>query len=120
MVGYENCTVAKATERLVAEDEPDVYQSLVDKYLNIGCACLSQNKPRLQLISDMIDKYQVDGVIDMVLQNCIPFSVESHRIKDFVNDEKQKPYMYLKTDYSEADIEQINTRVTAFLEMLEG
>lgn len=120
VVGYENCTVAKATERLVAEDEPDVYQSLVDKYLNIGCACLSQNKPRLQLISDMIDKYQVDGVIDMVLQNCIPFSVESHRIKDFVNDEKQKPYMYLETDYSEADIEQINTRVTAFLEMLEG
>ena len=29
------------------------------------------------------------------------------------------PYMYLETDYSTSDIEQINTRVTAFIEMLE-
>lgn len=120
VVGYENCTVAKATERLVDENQADVYQALVDKYLNIGCACLSQNKPRLALIGDMIDQYQVDGVIDMVLQNCIPFSVESHKIKQFVNEAKEKPYMYLETDYSQGDIEQMNTRVTAFLEMLEG
>lgn len=120
VVAYENCTVTKPVERLVDETEPDVYKALVDKYIHIGCACMSNNKPRLELISKMVDDYQVDGVIDMVLQNCIPFSVESKRIKNFCNDEKQKPYLYLETDYSEADIEQINTRVTAFLEMLEN
>lgn len=120
VVGFEDCTVAKAVEKLVDEDEPDVYKALSDKYLQIGCACLSQNKPRLALLDDMIDRYQVDGVIDMVLQNCIPFSVESQRIKSFVNDEKDKPYLYLETDYSAGDVEQMNTRVTAFLEMLEG
>jgi benzoyl-CoA reductase/2-hydroxyglutaryl-CoA dehydratase subunit BcrC/BadD/HgdB len=120
VVGFEDCTVAKAVEKLVSEDEPDVYQALSDKYLQIGCACLSQNKPRLALLDDMIDQYQVDGVIDMVLQNCTPFSVEAQRIKSFVNDEKGKPYLYLETDYSAGDVEQMNTRVTAFLEMLEG
>ncbi|MBV7391614.1 2-hydroxyacyl-CoA dehydratase family protein [Enterococcus sp. ALS3] len=119
VVGYENCTVAKAVERLVDENEQDVYQALTDKYINIGCACMSNNQPRKELLSQMIDDYQVDGVIDMVLQNCIPFSVESSRMKRYLNDEKQTPYLYLETDYSTSDIEQINTRVTAFIEMLE-
>lgn len=119
VVAYENCTVAKAVEQLVDETTEDVYQALVDKYINIGCACMSNNQPRLNLISDMIDEYQVDGVIDMVLQNCIPFSVESNKIKKFCNEEKNTPYFYLETDYSVSDIEQINTRVAAFIEMLE-
>lgn len=119
VVAYENCTVAKAVERLVDEDEPDVYKALSDKYIQVGCACMSNNKPRLELLNEMIDTYQVDGVLDMVLQNCIPFSVESRKIKQFCNEEKNIPYMYLETDYSVSDIEQINTRVTAFIEMLE-
>lgn len=120
VVAYENCTVAKVVEQLVDEETKDVYQALVDKYLNIGCACMSNNQPRLNLLDEMIDDYQVDGVIDMVLQNCIPFSVEAQRIKRFCNDKKEIPYIYLETDYSTSDIEQINTRVAAFIEMLEG
>ncbi|GCF92953.1 hypothetical protein NRIC_08440 [Enterococcus florum] len=119
VVAYENCTVSKAVERLVEEDQADVYQALTDKYINIGCACMSNNQPRKELLSKMIDDYQVDGVVDMVLQNCIPFSVESLKIKRFLNEEKNTPYLYLETDYSTSDIEQINTRVTAFIEMLE-
>ncbi|MTD41841.1 2-hydroxyacyl-CoA dehydratase [Erwinia sp. CPCC 100877] len=120
VVAYENCTVTKAVERLVDEETEDVYQALADKYINIGCACMSNNQPRLNLLGEMIDDYQVDGVIDMVLQNCIPFSVESQKIKRFCNDKKDTPYIYLETDYSTSDIEQINTRVAAFIEMLEG
>lgn len=119
VVAFENCTVSKAVERLVEEDTEDVYQALTDKYINIGCACMSNNQPRKDLLSQMVDDYQVDGVIDMVLQNCIPFSVESLKIKRYLNEEKDTPYLYLETDYSTSDIEQINTRVTAFIEMLE-
>ena len=120
VVAYENCTVAKAVEKLVNEEEEDVYKALADKYIDIGCACMSNNQPRLGLLNDMIDDYQVDGVIDMVLQNCIPFSVESNKIRRFCNEEKDTPYLYLETDYSTSDIEQMNTRVTAFIEMLEA
>ncbi|HLQ39961.1 MAG TPA: 2-hydroxyacyl-CoA dehydratase family protein [Tetragenococcus sp.] len=31
VVGYENCTVAKAVEQLVDKEEPDVYRALADK-----------------------------------------------------------------------------------------
>lgn len=119
IVAYENCTVAKAVERLVDESLP-VYEALTEKYLDIGCACMSDNHTRIDLLDTMIDEYQVDGVIDMVLQACHPFALESLRIKRFCQEEKATPYMYLETDYSTSDIEQINTRVTAFVEMLGG
>ena len=120
VVCYENCTVSKAVEQLVDEAEPDMVKALADKYLNVGCACASSNDTRIELIGEMLEDYQVDGVIDMVLQNCVPFMVESLRIKRFCQDEKGLPYMYLETDYSQSDIGQINTRVAAFIEMLEG
>ncbi|WP_099222756.1 double-cubane-cluster-containing anaerobic reductase [Listeria costaricensis] len=120
VVAYENCTVAKPIERLVDETEADVYEAIAAKYLDIGCACLSDNQPRIDLLDKMIDDYQVDGVLDMVLQFCTPFSVESRKIKQFCQKEKQVPYLYLETDYSNADIEQINTRIAAFIELMKG
>lgn len=116
-VAFENCTVAKAVERLV-DEEMEVYDALTEKYISIGCACISNNNNRVELLDQMIDDYQVDGVLDMVLQACIPFAVESNKIRKFCQDEKEIPYIYLETDYSTADIEQINTRVTAFIEMI--
>lgn len=120
VVAYENCTVSKSVEELVNIEEPDQIKALADKYLNVGCACASSNDTRVQLIDEMVDDFQVDGVIDMVLQNCVPFMVESLRIKRFCQEEKNVPYMYLETDYTESDIGQLNTRVAAFIEMLEG
>ncbi len=71
VVGYENCTGAKATERCVAE-EGDVYDALTDKYLAIGCSCISPNDQRLQLLSQMVEEYQADGVIDVICRPAIP------------------------------------------------
>ncbi|MGX7059098.1 double-cubane-cluster-containing anaerobic reductase [Vagococcus humatus] len=117
VVAFENCTVAKAVEQLV-DEEKEVYDALTEKYINIGCACVSNNNTRVELLDQMIDDYQADGVLDMVLQACHPFAIESKRIKEFCQNEKEVPYMYLETDYSTSDVEQINTRVTAFLEMI--
>lgn len=119
IVGFENCTVTKAVERLVDESNEDVYEALAEKYLDIGCACMSNNTSRFDLLDHMIDEYQVDGVLDMVLQACHPYSIESLKVRRFCQEKKEVPYLYLETDYSTADIEQINTRVTAFIEMLE-
>lgn len=119
IVGFENCTVAKAVERLVDEEKADSYEALAEKYIDIGCACISNNTSRFDLLSQMIDEYQVAGVVDMVLQSCHPYSIEALKIRRFCQKEKNVPYLYLETDYSTADIEQINTRVTAFIEMLE-
>lgn len=117
VVGYENCTGAKATEMQVSE-EGDVYDALTDKYLAIGCSCISPNTQRLTLLSQMIDEYQVDGVIDVILQACHTYAVESLAIKRHVRQQHDVPYMAIETDYSNSDIGQLNTRVSAFIEML--
>lgn len=117
VVGYENCTGAKATEMQVS-GEGDVYDALTDKYLAIGCSCISPNTQRLNLLSQMIEEYQVDGVIDVILQACHTYAVESLAIKRHVRQQHDVPYMAIETDYSNSDIGQLNTRVSAFIEML--
>lgn len=117
VVGYENCTGAKATERNVAEDG-DVYDALTDKYLAIGCSCISPNTERLNLLSQMVEEYQADGVVDVILQACHTYAVESLSIKRHVRQQHDIPYMAIETDYSTSDIGQLSTRVAAFIEML--
>lgn len=118
VVAYENCTGAKAIEENVDESIDDVYEALSRKYMNIGCACMSPNENRIKLLDQMIDEYTVDAVVDMELQACQPYAVESMKIKRFVNKEKKKPYISVVTDYSQADIAQLTTRIAAFIEML--
>lgn len=79
---------------------------------------MTPNNERLNLISQLIDEYKVDGVIDVVLQACHTYSVETKNIKDLVAKEKEIPYMAIETDYSQSDIGQVKTRITAFIEML--
>ena len=117
VVGYENCTGAKATERNVAE-EGDVYDALTDKYLAIGCSCISPNTERLRLLSQMVEEYQADGVVDVILQACHTYAVESLSIKRHLRKQHDIPYMAVETDYSTSDIGQLSTRVAAFIEML--
>ncbi|AFS77506.1 2-hydroxyglutaryl-CoA dehydratase subunit D [Gottschalkia acidurici 9a] len=117
VVCYENCTGVKSYEELVDETiEP--YDALTKKYLNIPCSCMSPNDGRLKLLDNLVDEYKVDGVIDMILQACHTYNVETFRIKNFVNGEKNIPYMSLETDYSQSDIGQLQTRISAFVEML--
>ncbi|ALR75285.1 double-cubane-cluster-containing anaerobic reductase [[Enterobacter] lignolyticus] len=117
VVGYENCTGAKATERCV-EESGDVYDALTDKYLAIGCSCISPNTQRLNLLSEMVEEYHADGVIDVILQACHTYAVESLAIKRHVRQQHNIPYMAIETDYSSSDLGQLSTRVAAFIEML--
>lgn len=118
VVGFENCTGVKATHELVDENI-DPIDALAKKYLNIPCSCMSPNNKRLELLSELIDEYKVDGVIDVILQACHTYNVESFNVKKSMNS-KDVPYMALETDYSQSDVGQLKTRMSAFIEMLDG
>ena len=94
-----------------------VAKALAQKYLNINCSVMSPNNSRLRFISDMIDEYEVDGVLEIILQACHTFSIESYNVKKAVV-AKGIPYIKIETDYSKADVGQINTRLEAFLETI--
>ena len=118
VVTYENCSGAKAIDKEVDETNPDVYDALARRYLNIGCSVMTPNPNRLELSGRLIDEYKVDGVVEMTLQACHTYNVEAFGIRKFVNEQKKIPYINVETDYSQADIGQLGTRIAAFIEML--
>lgn len=116
VVCYEMCSSIKDKEDLVSE-EGDPFDALTERYLKSGCACMSPNDHRMNMISNYIDEYKVDGVIDITLQSCHTYNMEGDKVKATAN-KKGKPYLHLETDYSQETIGQLTTRISAFLEML--
>lgn len=119
VVAFENCSGAKSQDQLVDEKADDIYEALARRYLNIGCSVMTPNPNRLELLGRLIDEYRVDGVVEMTLQACHTYNIETNTIRRYVTTEKKIPYMSVETDYSQQDIGQLNTRITAFLEMME-
>ena len=118
VVTFENCSGAKSIDKLVDEDAEDIYDAIARRYLSIGCSVMTPNPNRLELLGRLIDEYQVDGVIEIILQACHTYNIESHYVKQTVTN-KGKSYLMIETDYSQADKGQILTRLEAFLETLE-
>lgn len=116
VVIYENCGGTKNTEKLVDETvEP--LKAIAEKYLSIPCSIMSPNKGREEMLTNLIEEYKVDGVIEIVLQSCHTYAIETRNIKRHVNN-LGVPFISIETDYSTSDKGQIRTRLEAFVEML--
>lgn len=116
VVIYENCGGTKNTEKLVDEIvEP--LKAIAEKYLSIPCSIMSPNKGREEMLTNLIEEYKVDGVIEIVLQSCHTYAIETRNIKRHVNN-LGVPFISIETDYSTSDKGQIRTRLEAFVEML--
>lgn len=118
IVAYENCSGVREKLTLIDETIENPIEAIAKKYLNISCSVMSPNKKRFEDLDMLIDEYQIDAVIEIVLQACHTFAIESTKVKKFVTEKKHKPYIYIESDYSMNDIGQISTRIEAFLEMI--
>lgn len=78
---------------------------------------MTPDENRFKLLGRLLDEYKIDAVVEVILQACHTYNVESYYIKKFVT-ERGIPYMSVETDYSSSDIGQLNTRCAAFIEML--
>lgn len=117
IVAYESCSGAKSFDENVDLEADDIYEALSRRYLNIGCSVMTPDTNRFNLMGELIDEFKADGVVEMTLQACHTYNVESKSIERFVKS-KGLPYMSVETDYSLADVGQLNTRIAAFIEML--
>ena len=113
----ESCSGLKSM-LLTDEEDPDVYDALARRYMGIGCSCMSPNPNRLAMLDRLIDEFKVDGVVDVILQACHTYNVETGLVGKLVKEKKGIPYAVVETDYSQADVGQIKTRMAAFIEML--
>ncbi|MDD4238466.1 MAG: double-cubane-cluster-containing anaerobic reductase [Desulfotomaculaceae bacterium] len=117
LVCIETCDWMKGAEELI-DEEMEPYSAIAEKYLQMPCPVMSPNHNRMALLERLIDDYQVDGVIDFVLQACLTYSVETVPLKRFVKNKKRIGYMVLETNLTQSDSGQLSTRVGAFIEML--
>lgn len=117
VVCLENCGGIKAVQNMVDTQQEDIVAAIAKRYLNIGCAVMSPNPRRLELLRQLVDEFQVQGIVDIVLQACHPYNVERCQVKELAK-ELSVPYMSMETDYSQSDSGQLTTRLSAFIEML--
>lgn len=117
VVCFENCSGIKASFQMVDENAPDIVEALAKRYLEIGCAVMAPDRKRTDLIAKLADEYKVDGMIEIDLQACTPYTVESTTIRRCA-EKSGLPYLSLETDYSQSDSGQLSTRIEAFLEMI--
>ena len=118
VVCFENCEVMKSAVRHFDTEKDDVYAALADCYQNTACAIMSPNNLRFELLAKLVQEYKVDGILDITLQTCHPYTVERDKMVRFCEDTLGIPYMAVETDAGESDKGQLTTRITAFIEML--
>lgn len=81
------------------------------------CPCFVENEDRINRVHQLVEEFQVDGVIYHNLRICPLFDIESASIYDELK-RRNVPCLVLSTDYTYEDTQQIRNRVEAFLEMI--
>lgn len=114
----ESCGGLKTVGDLVDENK-DPWEALAEHYIQVACPCMAPNPRRLDILSNLMESYQVEGVIELIWQGCHTYNVETHLIRQHVQERHQMPYLKIETDYSESDTGQIRLRVEAFLELIK-
>jgi benzoyl-CoA reductase/2-hydroxyglutaryl-CoA dehydratase subunit BcrC/BadD/HgdB len=120
IVGEESCIGARNTRDLVDESGESLdahLDALVDRYMRIDCACFTPNAERLDHIVQMAGDLKADGVIHYGLSFCQPYGMEAYKVEKALK-AANVPMLSIETDYSMEDVEQLKTRVEAFVEMV--
>jgi benzoyl-CoA reductase/2-hydroxyglutaryl-CoA dehydratase subunit BcrC/BadD/HgdB len=120
IVGEESCIGTRNIRDLVDESADtleEMLDALVDRYMRIDCACFTPNKERLKNVVSMAKDLKVKGVIHFALNFCQPYAIEAFKVGKAL-EEAGIPMLGIETDYSMEDVEQLKTRVEAFLEMV--
>jgi len=120
VVAPDACTGMKAFTGEIEEDTGDPIQALARRYLDIPCACMTPNGKRLSALSELIERFKPDAVVDFVLTACHAYNVESYKIGRHINDHHGLPYLKIESDYSDHDEGQIRTKIDALFEIAKN
>ena len=120
VVADEFCTTRILYDPVVIDEysKKDLFEAVAEKYLLPStCPCFTPNEERGRKILQLCEDFSVDGVVYHVFKGCFIYDMELYRIEKKLK-ERGIPIIRIETDYSSEDIEQIRTRVEAFLEMI--
>ena len=104
---------------ILSKDEP-IIKSISRRYLNnFPCARMVPSDERFNRILALTRDFKVDGVVSQIIRYCVPYAHDLPLLRDRL----QKigvPLLALDVEYGTSGSGQVQTRVQAFLEMLEA
>jgi len=117
VVAIDSCSGMKPYATPIEERTGDPVRAMAAKYLKVPCSCMTPNSRRLTEMDRLTEKFRPDAVVDVVLQACHSYNIESYKVGESVQKKQGLPFLKIVTDYSQNDVGQIRTRVEAMLEM---
>jgi benzoyl-CoA reductase/2-hydroxyglutaryl-CoA dehydratase subunit BcrC/BadD/HgdB len=118
VVCFEMCSGSRGFDLVDEDIAKDPIEAMVDRHLSVPCACMSPNPGRPRLIGELIKEYRIDGIIDLTWQACHTFAIEDAVLQQHNQSDWKLPFLHIETDYSSADVEQLHTRIAAFVEIM--
>jgi benzoyl-CoA reductase/2-hydroxyglutaryl-CoA dehydratase subunit BcrC/BadD/HgdB len=122
IVGEESCIGERGQQNLVVGGGDTVdalVDNLVDRYFAVDCAVFTPNPSRPEHTLAIAGDTKADGVIHYALQFCSPYQIEAPVLETVVEG-GGVPVLKIDTDYGTEDVEQLRTRVEAFVEQIGG
>jgi bcr-type benzoyl-CoA reductase subunit C len=120
VVTDELCTSTRYwSDPVILDKNRSLIESISRRYLNnFPCARMFPSDERFDRIIQYIKDFHVDGVISQIVRYCVPYS---HDLPLLIKKLKKidVPLLALDVEYGTSGSGQIQTRVQAFLEMLE-
>lgn len=108
--------------RYMGPIDPD--EPLRDFAASIGAGFLNvQIGKRYDLLAELVDLYEVDGIVFHSDRSCKPFSLVQPELKRLLQERKGVPSLLLEADHNDQrlyDRQRAMGQLQSFLEMLEG
>jgi benzoyl-CoA reductase/2-hydroxyglutaryl-CoA dehydratase subunit BcrC/BadD/HgdB len=117
----ELCSSMRIFRDPVVTDErslDSLVEAVADKYF-YPCTCpsFSPNLEREDNLLNMIREFRIEGVVYHVLRGCHLNALDGTKI-DVLLKRQKLPVLKIESEYDEGDVEQIRTRIEAFMEMI--
>jgi benzoyl-CoA reductase/2-hydroxyglutaryl-CoA dehydratase subunit BcrC/BadD/HgdB len=121
VVTDELCTSTRYwSDPVVLEENQNPIQAISRRYLNnFPCARMVPSDERFKRVLNLVKEFRVDGVISQIIRYCVTYAHDLPLLRDRLN-EVGVPVLSLDVEYGTSGSGQIQTRVQAFMEMLEA
>lgn len=122
VVNEESCIGTRYYKDTIATDGATMdgmLEQLTERYMKIDCSCFTPNDERIEQVIKEYRASGAQGIIDYCLQFCHTYNIEAVKLREACAREGI-PFMVIESDYSPEDVGQLQTRVEAFLEQIQG
>lgn len=115
VVVLDSCIGARHYERLVRSRTGDPFRALAERYLEkASCARLEGIEERFQRLKRLAVDSDADGILYSTMKFCDAYLYEAPLLR-MTSEDAGISFLFLENDYAGSGLEQVRTRVEAFL-----